>query len=211
MARRRREPDEAFGPMLDGASELEELARRLRELPEEDEPAPELILPEPEMPQVVLLCGSGATALATARLARQCGFDIELACREAPEAGDELAELAQAAHVLEDYDDMVSACEVDRNHYVCVFEDDPEICAHILSQCLPSSAAYLGVDADMAGRRAIFASLREGYAPDAELAAICCPMGLSLGAEGAEQRAVAIVAELLAAKSGVLKRLRFVD
>lgn len=210
MARRSREPDEAFGPMLDGMDDLARLAQHLANpMDGEIEDCADDHLPEPEKPQVVLICGTGPVALAAARLAASCGFTVELACRDEPLADDELAGIAEVTHVLENYDGFVAECDIDRNHYVCIFVENAEDCGHILLQCLPSDAAYLGVDADAAMSMEVVAGLKAAGAPDAELAAICCPMGLNLGAEGAEQRAVSIVAELLAAKSGVLKRLRF--
>lgn len=209
MPRRRHEPEEAFGPSIDGREQIERLELALRH-PPEDEPEPEPeILPEPEIPQVALICGSGEIALACGRLASRCGFAIELAVSSPPVAGDELASLADAVHVLENYDDIVQSCGIDSNHYVCVFVGEAPECEHILYQCLPSDAAYLGAWAEGESRREIFAMLKEDGAPDAELAAICCPMGLGIGAKTPEQDAVAVVAEMLAARSGVLKRLRY--
>lgn len=209
MSKRSREPEEALGPSLDGNDQIERLELALRPQPEPvEEPEPE---PEPEEPQIALICGGGEIALACARLARECGFLIELVVKEAPAPGDELAELADVVRLLEDYDNLVEACAVDSNHYVCIFTPDAADCEHILYQCLPSDAAYLGAWADKSLRRAIFAKLKEDGAPDAELAAICCPMGLGIGARTPEQDAVSVVAEMLAARSGVLKRLRYAD
>lgn len=211
MARRKREPDEALGPSIDGMDQLERLELALRPQPEpepEEEPEP---LEEPAAPQVALICGGGDVALACAKLASDCGFAIELVVNEAPGPDDELASLADAVHVLEGYEDIVRACDIDSDHYVCVFTEDAEECGQILIQCLDSDAAYIGAWADRELRRRIFAGLKEEGAPDAELAAVCCPMGLGIGAQTPEQDAVAIVAEMLAARCGVLKRLRYAD
>lgn len=211
MPKRSREPEEALGPSIDGMDQIERLEMALRPHPEpEPEPEPETA-PEPEEPQTALICGSGELALACARLALQCGFNIELAAKAAPDPEDELARLAGAVHVLEDYNDLAEACQIDANHYVCVFAEDARDCEHILYQCLPTSAAYIGAWANRELAREIFAGLKEAGAPDAELAAICCPMGLGIGSQTTGQDAVAIVAEILAAKSGVLKRLRYRD
>lgn len=212
MARRKREMEEAFGPILDGTEDVESLARQLEEEAQEElEEEDEVRLPQPEEPQTVLICGHGPVAQAVGRLAAECDFIVDLARQDEPDAEDVLAELASVTYVLDGYDDFVVACDVDRNHYVCIFAEEADICEHILSQCMMSEAAYLGVDADMELAQEIFAHLRANGVPDAELAAICCPMGLNLDVRGAEQKAVCIVAELLAAKSGVLKRLRFGD
>ena len=60
-------------------------------------------------------------------------------------------------------------------------------------------------------REQVYAALRKQGVPDAELAAVCCPIGLSIEAETPQQIAVSIVAELLAARAGTLVRLRFDD
>lgn len=209
MAKRKREPEEAIGPVLDGMDQLERLEMALRPQPEPEEaPEPEQE-PEPEAPQVMLICGSRGPALECARLAAKCGFMIELADdAPLPPAGG-LAQLAQAVHLLQDYDNLVEECGIDKNHFVCVFVDSPAECEHIIYQCLPSDAAYVGAWADKEKRREIFARLKEDGAPDAELAAICCPMGLGIGSRTPEQDAVAVVAEMLAAGSGALKSLRY--
>lgn len=212
MARRKRPMEEALGPALDGRDDVAQLARSLLEPqanvpePEEDE-SPTAIAEQP----VLLICGGRQVAAAVAELARRCGFGVELAAREAPDADDELASLADAVHVLENYEDLVQSCGIGRNHYVCVFVKDAAMCERILQQCLASDAAYVGAWAELDLRNEIFARLKSAGAPDAELAAICCPIGLAIGAVSGDQQAVAILAEVLAAKSGVLKRLRFTD
>lgn len=211
MAKRRHEPEEALGPSIDGMDQIERLELALRPQPEPEIEEETEFMSEPDQPQTALVCGSGEIALACARLAHECGFLIELAANEPPAPGDELAALADAVHVLDNYDDFVNVCDVDSNHYVCVFCEDADESVHILFQCLSSDAAYLGAWADKGLRQEIFSKLKAAGAPDAELAAVCCPMGLGIGAQSPEQDAVAVVAEMLAARCGVLKRLRYVD
>lgn len=211
MARHRREPEEMLGPSIDGADQVARLELALRAPVEEELEEERILLPEPEAPQIALICGGGDVALACAKLAAQCGFAIEIVEKDAPEPGDELAAMADAVHVLAGYEDIIEACGIDSDHYVCIFVDDIQDCELILYQCLDSDAAYIGAWADEPERKQIFAKLKEDGAPDAELAAICCPMGLGIGAKTPEQDAVAVVAEILAARCGVLKRLRYVD
>lgn len=212
MARHKPPMEEAFGPSLDGREDVAQLAKSLLDplanVPEIEESEEE---PLPVAPPVLLICGGRQAAVSVARLARDCGFAVELAVQEAPDPEDELASQADAVHVLENYEDLVEACGISRNHYVCVFVSDAALCEHILQQCLASDAAYLGAWAELDLRNEIFARLKAAGAPEAELAAVCCPIGLAIGAVSSGQQAVAILAEVLAAKSGVLKRLRFSD
>lgn len=207
MSRRGSEPVEALGPQVDGLEGFPALTPE----PEIEEVAPEA-LPEPAAEEmetpVALLCGSGALVDSVGRLARDCGFAVELALNHAPEYSPDYC---QDVKEIPDWRDFVEKCGVDRNYFVCIFVDEDLDCEDILLQCLPSDAAYLGVLGDAGRRKQIFAGLREAGAPDAELAAIACPMGLNIGAVDNSQTAVGIVAEIMAAKAGTLKRLRYND
>ena len=71
--------------------------------------------------------------------------------------------------------------------------------------------SYIGMIGSKSKREQVYAFLRAQGVPDAELAAVRCPIGLSIGAETPRQIAVSVVAELLAARAGTLQRLRFED
>lgn len=212
MARRRREPEEALGPAIDGTQDVVTLAKMLLE-PEEVEEEYEEIEEEVEEEgqQIVLICGGGATALEVGRVASSCGFAIELVSDSVHPLGEELVDLAEDVYVLENYEDFVRICQVDRNYYICIFVDDPQECENILMQCLASDASYVGACTNGEQAALVRMELRNQGVPDAELAALCCPMGLAIGARTACQEAVAIVAEIMAARSGVLKRLRCIE
>lgn len=208
MARRESGPEEALGPQLDGLKELERLAMEaLSAAPPQpvEEPEPE---PEPLPAPVALVCGLGPEASALACLAYECGFDIDAAAPSPAEELERAFPMARTIIPLDDLDNMVEKCAIDGRSYICVFLEEPEACERILWQCLSSDAAYIGCAASRAKRDAIFRALRNDGAPDAELAALCCPIGLNIGAQGPEQLAVAIVAEMLAFRAGALSRLR---
>lgn len=208
MPRRRSEPDEAIGPSLDGLDQIERLELALRQEPEEVAVA-EPEEPEPQEPQTAVICGGGEVAQACARLALDCGFELKYAVTADSPADESIASLANEVVTFEEAGDLVGQCGIDANSYVCIFTASAQECVQLIYQCMHSDAVYIGAWADKSQRREIFAELKADGAPDAELAAICCPMGLGIGAETPAQDAVAIVAEMLAARSGVLKRLRF--
>lgn len=171
--------------------------------------------------QVLLLCGGGEAAQAVARLAHQCGFTVDVALPEAPlpdianapdASGKPLADPrfpgARRCLRLPGFTGLVAACGIGRSHFVAIMADSLALAEAALSQALASHARYVGMRGDRDDRETVFARLRADGVPDAELAAVCCPMGLSVGAAGAEQIAVAVVAELLAARAGTLARLR---
>lgn len=213
MPRRRKEPEEALGPAIDGMDQLArlELALRPATVEEDTEEICEALEPEPEDPQVILLFGQGERETKVAGLGRECGFRIEVAARAQLDPDDNLASLADAVHIIGAGDDLVTELAIGRNHFICIFIDDAQECENILFQCLHSDAAYIGVWAGKDLRREVFTQLSEDGIPDAELQAICCPMGLGIGGKTPEQDAVAVLAEIMAARSGALKRLRLCE
>lgn len=214
MPKRGIEPEEAIGPVVDGLENFQFLSP----VPLEEEPLPEYEENNEEKSgaegiesPVLLLCGEGEVARKTADLAMKCGFVLEVATADAAEEGQPAWPEASAVYVVPDWQDIVGICGIDRNYFVCIFMDDLERCEDILAQCLPSDARYLGVYGSLETRQEIFSGLRQMGAPDAELVAIACPMGLNIGAVTSEQQAVGIVAELMAARAGTLKRLAHSD
>lgn len=205
MAKRTLEPDEALGPSVDGLAEFPPPRAPEPEREEEEQETP-FVPAEEEV--TAIICGDDETARATARLALECGFLVKVALLDETTAdwpeGVDFARLA-------DYDDFVENCEVDRNSFVCVFLEDEDAEASILRQCLGSDAFYIGVAAGKDKRARLYDKMRADGAPDAELAAVNCPIGLNVGADTPARRAAAIVAEMLAARNGTLNRLLYAD
>lgn len=207
MARRKIEPDEALGPPVDGLAEpvRPPLAEDLP-LPDMPEPVEE-IQPEPEQRPRLLIFGDGAEAEAVATLAVANGFFVEavsLEESERPPADDPAIQNI----ILPGFENLVAGCGIERDCHICVFLEEPDLCEQVMRQVLASEASYIGMAANPAQKAEIFGLLKADGVPDAELAAVCCPIGLNIGAVTPGQRAVSVVAELLAARAGTLKRLR---
>lgn len=188
---------------------------------------PEVLADLPEEPEkpVLLLCGSGPVAEAVASLADGCGFEVDVAhVPPPPEAGaapvdglsldgmeQTLAQRFPAASrrlIVDELGSLVEKCDIGRGHFVCIDIENPDQALEALYQALQSHAFYIGMRAEREERDRLYAILRSRGVPDSELRAVSCPMGLSIGAETDGQKAVAIVAELLAARAGNLQRLR---
>lgn len=214
MASHANEPDEAMGPQIDGLEKFGEFLNMpapLTDVAWDDAENGEAAdaRPEPEAePPVALLCGWNNVSAAVADLASGCGFRIELVLAEEVSYENIPAEVA-TVRVASDFANLVETCEIGREHFICVFVEEPDECENILRQCLASDAAYLGAYSAAGTKKEIFRRLREGGVPEAELAPVCCPIGLNIGADTSRQEAVAIVAQLLAVKNGKLKRLHY--
>ena len=177
---------------------------------------------------VLLLLGDGPEARALARLAAECGFAVDMAVRdeagpldapgeaeapaEAEPAAPEIPGLRRYIRLLPD-ESAVARCGVGRRHYVCIFPPDEATAVDALEDVLSSHAFYVGLWATRDERERIWAALRAAGVPDAELAAVHCPLGLGdLGDLGGPvASAVPVLADLLAARAGSRQRGRLED
>ena len=160
---------------------------------------------------VVVLCGGGHVSLEVAALAHACGFVVDVV-DDRPEFSDPARfPMARRCLTLPGFENLVEACGIGRRHYVAIVTRGHSFDREALAQALTSHAAYIGMIGSKSKREQVYAFLRAQGVPDAELAAVRCPIGLSIGAETPGQIAVSVVAELLAARAGTLQRLRFED
>ncbi len=152
-------------------------------------------------PARLFIIGATHTAAALCRMAKVLGLHTTVvdargtyATRERFPDADVLVR-AQPGPLLED-------ARLDASSYVVVLTHDPKFDIPALTQALRSPARYIGV----MGSRSTFARRRdrlseEGFGP-AELARIHAPIGLDIGARTAEEMALSILAEMVAAKYG---------
>lgn len=159
----------------------------------------EILAPAPRL----LLFGAGHTAEALVPLAAAAGFRVTV-CD--PRPGLALRErYPAAAAVLVGWPDrIVPGLACDRRTYAVVLAHDPRLEAPLLPLLLASPARYIGV---LGSRGTHGARLRrlaaEGWPPE-QLARLHGPIGLDIGAANPEEVAVAIVAEMVAARRGRL-------
>ncbi|MDE6735744.1 MAG: XdhC family protein [Desulfovibrio sp.] len=177
---------------------------------------------------VLLLLGDGPVARALARLAAECGFAVDMAVRDAaPDAP--LAAEAEAGGPedapppdipglrryirLSPGESAVERCAVGRRHSICIFPADEAGAVAALEEVLASHAFFVGLWATREERERVWGALRAAGVPDAELAAVRCPLGLGDLADmgGAMASAVPVLSELLAARAGSRQRFRLED
>jgi len=164
-----------------------------------------------DAPPVLLLCGGGHVSLEVARLAHTCGFVVDVADDREEFSNAERFPMARHCYVTPRYENLVQVCGIGRRHFVAIVTRGHSFDREALAQALASHAQYVGMIGSKTKREQVYAALRSQGVPDAELAAVCCPIGLTIKAETPQQIAVSIVAELLASRAGTLVRLRFDD
>ena len=164
-----------------------------------------------DAPPVLLLCGGGHVSLEVAKLAHSCGFVVDVVDDRQEFSNAERFPMARRCLVLSNYENLLQSCGIGRRHFVAIVTRGHSFDREVLAQALASHAQYIGMIGSKTKREQVYAALRGKGVPDAELAAVCCPIGLSIEAETPQQIAVSIVAELLAAQAGTLTRLRIDD
>jgi xanthine dehydrogenase accessory factor len=91
---------------------------------------------------------------------------------------------------------------VDERSVICVLTHDPKFDVPLLEVALRTPAAYVGAMGSRRTHEDRLARLRERGLSDTELARLCSPIGLDLGARTPEETAVSVAAELIQRRWG---------
>jgi xanthine dehydrogenase accessory factor len=160
----------------------------------------EVVMPPPRL----VLFGAGHSAEALAPAAAAAGFRVIVCDPRAALAVPE--RYPDAVEIRVGWPDrLVPGLALDRRTYAVVLAHDARIEVPLLPLLLASPARYIGV---LGSRRTHAARLErlaaEGWPPE-QLARLRGPIGLDIGAANPEEVAVAIVAEMVAARRGRLE------
>ncbi|MEG2173241.1 MAG: XdhC family protein [Desulfovibrionaceae bacterium] len=167
---------------------------------------PGIALPAlPNFP-VVLLCGAGTLALEVAKLATQARFVVDIVDSDAEKIPENMFPMARNLFSVPEFTDLAEQCAIGGTHYIAILTHASHHSHTILSQALHSTARYIGMIGSREKRAPLFAQLCEQGMPKMELACVRCPIGLPIGAQSPEELAIAIVAEIIAAREGCLPR-----
>lgn len=165
-----------------------------------------IVLPERADQPVLLLCGVGPVAHAVALLAVQAHFAVDIVDTDPELVAEEHFPTARQHFVLPGFDNLAQHCGIGMQHYIAILTTHQQHSEHLLNQALHTQAHYIGLSGTREQRAPLFASLREQGMPTTELACVRCPIGLAIGAQSSQEKAIAIVAELIAAREGCLPR-----
>ncbi len=194
------------GPDLDARASARALEVLGRGKPTREEVGGLTLFFEPLQPPLrLVVCGAGHDAIPLVRFAHELGFRPVVVDRREkfltrerfPEAhGFIHTEFPEAAHAIRP--DARTCVVVMTHNYL----HDKNLIRSLLTY--PTPPAYLGLLGPRQRTQKILRELEaEGIQPTPELAArIYAPVGLDIGAEGPEQIALAILAEILAALNG---------
>ena len=164
----------------------------------------ELFIESRTRPAHLLVFGANAFGQALVAAARPLGLRITL-CDQRPAFADPRsfpgAEVVRAwPHRF--LTDAAARGDIDARSIVCVLTHDPKVDVPALTAALDLDLAYVGAMGSRRSDRARRAALREAGASEEALARLHSPIGLDLGAVTPAEITVAILAEILAVRSG---------
>jgi len=96
----------------------------------------------------------------------------------------------------------LAATAVDERTAICVLTHDPKFDDPLLEAALRSPAAYVGAMGSRRTHEDRLARLRARGLSEAELARLCSPIGLDIGARTPEETAISVAAELVQRRWG---------
>ena len=150
----------------------------------------EPVLPAPKLVAI----GRSPAAITLVKMAASLGWRTALV-----DDGGDVADHDDAAHVLTRLGDLADVVPDDRSFVVVATQGHYDEDA--LQAALATPAAYVGLIASARRAEAILGYLRDRGVSDAAIARVHAPAGLDLGRVSTEEIAVAILAEIVAAKA----------
>jgi xanthine dehydrogenase accessory factor len=158
----------------------------------------ESVTPSP----VLLIAGGGHVGQALAVQAEFVGFDVTV-IDDRPEFADPALFPPGVRTLCGDIAGELAALPVAGDTYIAIVTRGHRHDREALAACIRRPAAYIG----MIGSRRKVAAIRQdllasGAASAGELARLCAPIGLDIGAETVPEIAASIVAQLIAVRRG---------
>jgi xanthine dehydrogenase accessory factor len=157
-----------------------------------------------EPPLRLVVCGAGHDAISLVRAAAGVGWRVTVVDdRPAFLSNDRFPE-AHAFVRLDDPADVATAAPLDRRTFAIVMTHNYLRDRAYLRGLLTTDVGYIAMLGPAARTYRLIGDLRDAGAEvsDADLARIHGPAGLDLGAEGADEIAQAIIAEIVAVRHG---------
>lgn len=152
-------------------------------------------------PQRLVIIGAVHVAIPLHRLAKALGYHVTVVDARGSLATPE--RFPQADTLLVEWpDEAMDKVGLDRGTSVVVLTHDPKFDQPALLTAVKSQARYIGAIGSRTTNEQRSAELREQGAKEEQLARIYAPIGLDIGAQTPAEIALAIMAEIVAARYG---------
>lgn len=181
------------------AALAEGLSRRSR--PQDTEVFIDVIVPPPTL----VVVGGVHIAIALTALARTLGYRTVVVDPRGVFGSSE--RFPHADRLMSEWPaDALEEIGLHRSTAVAALTHDPKLDDPALRSALPSQAFYVGALGSRKAQEKRRTRLREGGLSDEQVARLCAPIGLDIGARTPEEIALAVMAQIVAAKNGKLGR-----
>jgi xanthine dehydrogenase accessory factor len=151
----------------------------------------------------VVLFGGGHVSREVAGLAVTLDFEV-IVCDDRIEfASKSRFPMVTSVHQV-DFTNAFAHIDRTENLYLLILTHGHRYDQEVLAQALQTSARYIGMIGSRRKRDIIYENLRKQGFSDADFARVHCPVGLSIGSETPREIAISVIAELIAARAGVL-------
>ena len=151
---------------------------------------------------VLCLFGAGHVAQPLARMAKACGFRVELVDDRVKFANAERFPEADLI-VVDSFAEAASKMTLGPNSYAIVVTRGHKGDGEALRAVLGRGLRFVGLLGSRPKVVHIFAALRDEGVSAEELAVVHAPLGLEIGAQTPDEIAVSILAEMIAVRRGV--------
>ncbi len=156
-----------------------------------------------DAPPSLVVIGAGHVSIPLTRMAKVLGYRVVVVdAREAFATRERLSEADEL--IVEWPDDVLRRIPLNSSTAVAVLTHDEKFDVPALAVALRSGAGYVGAIGSKGTRAQRDARLRDEGITDEQIARIHGPIGLDIGARKPEEIALAILAEIVATRSGKL-------
>ncbi|HYM50326.1 MAG TPA: XdhC/CoxI family protein [Candidatus Limnocylindrales bacterium] len=152
-------------------------------------------------PHELIIVGGSHVAIPLTRLAKDLGFRVTVIDARATFADP--SRFPGADSVIHGWpDEALNRLTIDRSTYVVVLTHDPKFDDPAIRAALSGGARYVGAIGSRKTHTQRIARLLQAGVPGAQLETVHAPIGLDLGAQTAEETALAILSEVVAVRHG---------
>ncbi len=145
--------------------------------------------------------GAGYIAKPLAAIAAGCGFDVTVVDGREQWATPE--RFPTSSVVVQDPEDFARALESKPGDYAIITTHDHGIDQRLVAVLLRRPLKFLGMLGSSAKQRKFALRLKGRGFADEEIARLHAPVGLAIGADGPEEIAVSVMAQIIAVRRGI--------
>ena len=152
-------------------------------------------------PHELIIVGGSHVAIPLTRLAKELGFRVTVIDARAKFADP--GRFPRADRVIQAWpDDALQSLTIDASTFIVILTHDPKFDDPAIRAALRGGARYLGAIGSRKTHRERVERLQAAGVPADQLGAVHAPIGLDLGAQTAEETALAILSEVVAVRHG---------